>query len=947
MFDKENKREWLWAFIISVFIITTGFAFMGVYPFGKYTMCCSDMRYQFIELTAGIFNNIKAGKSLFLTWCGGMGINLYAWSTYLLFNPLNILFLFFDIKMYQEIYLLIIIIKMGLIGLCTSVYLKKSKYINLDGFLNIVFAVLYAFGNFCIRSLINVMWLDNVAMLPLVLLGIERIIEKRKVDLLFFSFLFCVMTNFYLAYITGIFAVMYFVFYYINVSVVKNAKHILKSFLLCGVAVFLVAGSCAVILLPVWNSISNTYVDLFKDASDHSVIRFAPLYVLRSLLFVQEGQTALTDTIHGFFGIVPLFLGIVLLFNKNIKQRERISAFVWMVFMILSMFVRPVYLMWHIFREPVGFYGRFIYTTAFLFIMFSARCIKSIKFYSRKIIIITGLLLFLGGFYSLSGDTTFWLIKNFCVVALFILAYVICIYFISKNKKRFNNIIGIIVLCEAFAACIATLHMSKINDRWPLREQYIEMVDKTRELKELVKDDKSFYRMSDANTDYMNIGINTDFNTLQCFSSFTNQQSLKVLYELGLTAPYDYRQVLPFFDNTVADSLLGVKYVMVSNPVYKAVDSAGRDVLTSYSCSNRLFSENYDQLAENGAGYLFENKKVFPVMFAVDEGVKDVSKDFYDKDKYITAIFRNQEKFLNSLYNTDYKFYTEYDYKNYKVINGKIEGQKGKWDPFTLKLTNLPEGAKLANEGDQVGQILYNFVADEPGEYFLETRYTIDPLDRINVESKVKTCANGLTLNNLNYLGTGTFDIGHYDKGDIVDITIKSMRDVKLTRPVVFRLDQTSFDKIYNEVTANALQDIHQEDNDIVAVSDFDQKKLIFSSISYDDGFHVYIDGEETEKIRLADGFLGYYVPEGRHNVVIKYVSPGFVEGRNISLIFLVLSALVLILNSKIKTEETDDNIFWAEDFILPEEDIIPLDEIYYMSESKEEEDKCNEENAT
>ncbi|MBQ6554871.1 MAG: YfhO family protein, partial [Firmicutes bacterium] len=197
-----KNKEYITAFLLGIIIALIGFAAAGVYPFGEYAAVCSDMEQQFLDLTAGIFNNIKSGKSLFVTYGGGMGVNLLAWSAYLLYDPLNILFLLFDVEYYQEVYLVIDIIKYGLIALCASVYLKKSNYTVLSGAFNIALAVLYAFGSFCLKSMINVMWLSNVAMLPIVLLAIERVIEKKKTGLLFFSFLYCTASNFYLAFVT-------------------------------------------------------------------------------------------------------------------------------------------------------------------------------------------------------------------------------------------------------------------------------------------------------------------------------------------------------------------------------------------------------------------------------------------------------------------------------------------------------------------------------------------------------------------------------------------------------------------------------------------------------------------------------------------------------------------------------------------------------------------------
>ncbi|MBQ9519432.1 MAG: YfhO family protein, partial [Firmicutes bacterium] len=186
---KAFKNECIISFLISVTIISLAFVFAGVYPFGPYTAACSDMRMQFLDLTAALFDRLKNGENIFVTYSGGLGINLYAFAVYLLFCPLNILFLFFDKAYYQEVYLVITVIKFGIAAAGASFYLKHSRFTALSGSLNIAFALVYAFCEYNIHTVINIMWLDNTALLPLVLLGIEQAVDRRKIKLLFFSYL--------------------------------------------------------------------------------------------------------------------------------------------------------------------------------------------------------------------------------------------------------------------------------------------------------------------------------------------------------------------------------------------------------------------------------------------------------------------------------------------------------------------------------------------------------------------------------------------------------------------------------------------------------------------------------------------------------------------------------------------------------------------------------------
>ncbi|MBQ6554803.1 MAG: YfhO family protein, partial [Firmicutes bacterium] len=499
---------------------------LGVYPFGKYTIVCSDMEQQFLDLTAGIFNNIKSGKGLFVKYSGGMGVNLLAWSAYLLYDPLNILFLFFDVEYYQEVYLVIDILKYGFIALCASLYLKKSRYTALSGEFNIALAVLYAFGSFCLKSIINVMWLSNVAMLPIVLLAIERVIEKKKADLLFFSFLYCTATNFYLAFVTGLFSLMYFVFYYINVSYnnvsgnknskKQNLKDIFKSIAVCGITVALVGGICMAFIVPAWTNISGSYDKMFENDYLKNIIEWKPVYIAMFLTLIQP-SAAIDDVIHGFFGIAPLFLAILFFFNTTINKKEKLCALLWIAIMLLSLMIRPLYLIWHVFREPTCFYGRFVYAIAFLFIMLSARSLKNISIKTRKLLALPFLVIFLTAFYAVSYKTNYNVLIQLCVITVLLLIYVsVFAAYIKNRSQKFAAGISVIIIAEALVMTVGGMSISKKYDGWSKRSAYFDDVRKTDRLLQNIEDD-SFYRIVNVNRRSLNAALTSDYNALEVF----------------------------------------------------------------------------------------------------------------------------------------------------------------------------------------------------------------------------------------------------------------------------------------------------------------------------------------------------------------------------------------------------------------------------------------------
>ncbi|MCB0515881.1 MAG: YfhO family protein [Bacteroidetes bacterium] len=58
--------------------------------------------------------------------------------------------------------------------------------------------------------------------------------------------------------------------------------------------------------------------------------------------------------------------------------------------------------------------------------------------------------------------------------------------------------------------------------------------------------------------------------------------------------------------------------------------------------------------------------------------------------------------------------------------------------------------------------------------------------------------------------------------------------------------------------------------------------KLLFFSIPYDEGWNVFVDGNESKKYLTNIGFMGVKISGGKHAVVLQYIPPFSEEGKTI-----------------------------------------------------------------
>ncbi len=872
------KNDYLVSFLGALVIALIGLILSGVYPFGIYSSACSDMRYQYISFAAQNICNIKNLQNPFISY-NGTGLDLF--SMQYVKDPFSVLLLIFDAKYYPDVFLFTSLIKIALAAVSLTYYLKHSYRVHLSGGTACALSWIYAYSSFCITGLINVQFLPNVILLPIVLLGIERVIYRNRIGLLFCSYLLCVYFDYYLAYMTGIFAVLYFMYCFFTQQNAEK-KHFFKSFFLCGIGAVLAVGIQAALLLPIWINVSGNYMDVTVK-TDIPFVQHNAAQLAKALMIIPDNAAGIGG-LNIFIGIFPLIGTLFFLADNKISKRERTAAFIFAVIMLLGMMLRPVYEFWHLFRQPVGFNGRFSYTISFLFIMLTAKYLEMADKGGIKFRFLPFCILFAAAVYAVACSAGLWPLIGAGISLIFAVVYTAVI-----NKKK----IYIAVAAEAVVMCCIGLHNQKLSDHWEPRQNYITTLENTRNLVKKTNDN-GFYRMTDVVSNDTNMSAAADYTSLETFSSSTNQKAAEKLFQLGICAPYDYREILNYSNSIVSEGLFGIKYIMVSDPESAQKDALGREVYTKggYTSSQRLTSDNYEKISSDENGILYKNKTAFPLMFAVNEEAVTSSARFYDKQYSVTGGYANQAVLLNDMFGTNYPLYDMCTMQPTSPVNASLAPN----GEYTTLKPNLQDGHIAAVSPEEVGYMSYTYNVEEDGDYVIDAR-TDFQLDGSN--SKQFNCiVSGVPLNNVYNIYSKFFtnDIGCFKKGDTIEITYQTLMDLDIMQPMLLKLRYDEFEKLYQKAQENALSDINLEKNNITAVSDSKDNRLIFTSFAYYDGFHIYIDGKETEKVKISDAFLGFRVPAGKHDIKITYETIGIKAGIAVSAAFMAAAVLVMLL---------------------------------------------------
>ena len=209
----ENRFVWI-SFAASALVMLLVYICFELIPFGSRTILRMDLYHQYGPLFAELYERLVGGESLIYSWDTGLGSSFLGNFYNYLSSPLSVIILLFGHSNIPEAIATMILLKAALASAAFAYYLKRSTGKN-DATIS-AFGVLYSFCGFFIAYYWNVMWLDAMLLLPLIALGIEQIIKKGRFWLYTAALALTMLSNYYMAFMVCIFAVLYFLVYYFS-----------------------------------------------------------------------------------------------------------------------------------------------------------------------------------------------------------------------------------------------------------------------------------------------------------------------------------------------------------------------------------------------------------------------------------------------------------------------------------------------------------------------------------------------------------------------------------------------------------------------------------------------------------------------------------------------------------------------------------------------------------
>ena len=126
--------------------------------------------------------------------------------------------------------------------------------------------------------------------------------------------------------------------------------------------------------------------------------------------------------------------------------------------------------------------------------------------------------------------------------------------------------------------------------------------------------------------------------------------------------------------------------------------------------------------------------------------------------------------------------------------------------------------------------------------------------------------------------------------------------------------DKGAYKNVYNRLNLNKLKVTDFDDGYIYGSVNIPEGDTLFTSIPYDEGWIVKVDGRNADYYRILDAFIGIDMEAGQHTIEMVYIPKGLYLGMLISFVSWAFFAIIIIYNnnktkSKNSLKNTNDEI--------------------------------------
>ena len=539
---------------LPVFLYCIAYALNGVFPFGDKILLDADSFHQYLPFLTEFRRKLGGSESLFYSFSGGLGYNFWATIAYYAASPLNILILLFPEYAVCDFMVWITVVKVGLCGGIFAWYLARQN--QESGLFAIAFGTMYAFSNYLVSYKYNIMWLDTIAVVPLVMYGLEKLVHGGKPWCYLFSLFYAIWCNFYIGYMVCLFSCLYLVFLYVTEEGLTK-KRVLESILSFSVSSVLAGGMAAVLLVPAYLALKQSTAMVTGESSGiqfyNNIISMFRAHYMESESFRISYNPG---DVHIYCGMAVLPLAALFFSDKSVRKKLRVGYAVFLGFLLFCFTFRPLNFMWHGFHNQTALPNRFSFLYNILLLKACYTELPNLKAAEEKRLnrVILGVfgVSALFALWDLIAQHSFKVTISLGCLAL----YTVMLFQIRsepKKEQQFSLVLCLLMVLEAGGWGMIDLSLN--GEGWERSYN----VGYQQDFQALIaaRKENAFYR-SDVDTDTSNFITYVGGNGISLFNSTMQDNIAKFLGGMNLHS--ELNMVLNHGGTKILNDLLGVRY---------------------------------------------------------------------------------------------------------------------------------------------------------------------------------------------------------------------------------------------------------------------------------------------------------------------------------------------------------------------------------------------------
>ena len=808
-----------------LFLITM--LWCDIYPFGDQSLANSDARDQYLNFYSYFRDSLFSDNDLNYSFSTILGANIRGLYAYYLSSPLYLLFALFPEEQILLALHLIIYLKLLLAGLCFCAWARNGQ----NPWMRACLSVCYAFIGYSVSFFSLLSWLDAVALLPLVALGLEKLVQERKVLTYTLSLALILIANYYTGFAVCLACVL--MYGLLLLASEQGIRHTLKRTLLPFTLSSLLAGG-----LSAWNlvpAVLSLPEGRMRDLS--ALLRLTqlnfPFFRFFSKLFT--GTTSADQFFNGlptvFFGIIPLILVALFFFNPRIRRRYKLVAAAALVVMFLSFYNGFLNILWH----GMTINRRFNYRYSFLFSFFalaiawhSVRHWRSLPLrtcgYCFGFVFAGAMLVF---FTVYEGDNTTVFYFDLLLLVLGFGA----LLFAARGRRAAAGVLGCLMLLNCLANTILSVLCIRQGFEAATQSEKTVFLSEVRAGLDFIPQEDRFYRVEktfhQTRCDNMSLRISGASN----FSSVEQEPTMDFTWKLGLNRYIAWSRFTGQ-NPAASDCLLGIRYLLDQGSLYP-----GREDYTLLGITD-------------GETRVYHNPYALPLVMTASSLLPAVGTD--DGFRFQNACWQS----LRTSIGTD--IFTPATCIDSRTRDFETYYRTYSAPKAGAAFLHLPGAYQNRSWPFDVG------VFAEYNEFGISTPLPINAYQ-------------------------STYSLGYLEQGETVTLAIRftSEEAAEAIDDFLVYVEDSDVLKTYCETILRSPMRIRKITSSHLEIqcSVSEDTPYLVSTIPYDAGWTAQVDGETVPVTQNWGAMLAFPVEPGEHTIQLRYHAPGQRTGMLISLL--------------------------------------------------------------